>query len=252
LIARIAHFSDTHISKFGNFVQDAFDEAVKRINALEPSPDVVIHTGDLTDNGVLEDYEYAMEKLRALKGKILVTPGNHDQRNYGQSLFRELVGPMDYEYKTDSIAVYLINSPEPDRDEGRLGRRRQEFLEEKLKRVPEDTVKVIAFHHHLVPVPYAGRETNVLEDAGDVLRLVLGHKVDLVLMGHRHVSRVLRINNSTLINAATTSSIRTRGRLGRSFNIIDFLSDDKMKVYEWNVSLKKETLKAEYPFMTTK
>jgi len=247
LLARVAHFSDTHISRFGNFVETHFDETVRRMNDLDPPPDVIVHTGDLTDNGVLEDYEYALEKLKGLKGKILITPGNHDERNYGQSLFRELIGPMDYEFKTGRLAIYLMNSPEPDRDAGRLGRRRQEFLEERLESLPEKYVKIVAFHHHLVPVPHAGRETNLLEDAGDILDLVLTRNVDFVLMGHRHAGRILRINNTTLVNAATTSSIRTRGRLGRSFNIIDIFTDGSVKIYEWNVSLDKRIVKAEYP-----
>jgi hypothetical protein len=50
-----------------------------------------------------------------------------------------------------------------------------------------------------------------------------------------------------LVNAATTSSIRTRGRLGRSFNIIDIFTDGSVKIYEWNVSLDKRIVKAEYP-----
>ena len=73
---------------------------------------------------------------------------------------------------------------------------------------------------------------NVLEDAGDILDMVLRHNVDLVLMGHRHVERVLRINNTLLVNATTTSSIRTRGRLGHSLNIIDIKKDKPIEVTE--------------------
>ncbi|MEM2123136.1 MAG: metallophosphoesterase, partial [Candidatus Bathyarchaeia archaeon] len=63
---RLVHLSDTHISPHGQFVEETFDEAVRQINALDPSPAVIIHTGDLTDNGVLSDYEYALEKIKLL------------------------------------------------------------------------------------------------------------------------------------------------------------------------------------------
>jgi len=76
----------------------------------------------------------------------------------------------------------------------------------------------------------------VLEDAGDVLDTVLKHNVNLVLMGHRHVRRVLRINNTTLVNAGTVSSVRTRGRFGYSFNIIDICRDGTVQVSEQSLS----------------
>jgi predicted phosphodiesterase len=77
---------------------------------------------------------------------------------------------------------------------------------------------------------------NVLEDAGDILDLVLRHKVNLVLMGHRHVRRVLKIDSTVLVNAGTTSSMRTRGRFGHSFNIIDIGHDGQINVTEHRLS----------------
>ncbi|MEM2123661.1 MAG: metallophosphoesterase, partial [Candidatus Bathyarchaeia archaeon] len=104
-----------------------------------------------------------------------------------------------------------------------------------------------SFHHHLVPVPHSGRETNVLEDAGEVLDNVLKYKVDLVLMGHRHVGRALRIEDTILVNAGTASSIRTRGRLGHTFNIIDVMEDGSIEIYERDIKKMEDRIKAGYP-----
>lgn len=229
---RIVQISDTHISGYGHFLEERFDEAARTICRLDPSPNIVVHTGDLTDNGVLADYEFALEKLKAIYCKTIIAPGNHDERNFGQSLFREMISPLEYEFDDGRCRFHVMNSPEPDRDEGRLGRRRQTYLEENLQISPKDTIKIIVFHHHLVPVPHSGREMNVLEDAGDILDLVLRHNVNLVLMGHRHVRRVLRINDTVLVNAGTTSSIRTRGRFGHSLNIIDIDHQGRIEVSE--------------------
>ena len=249
---RLVHLSDTHISPYGQFIEEVFNEAARQINSLDPSPKAIIHTGDLTDNGVLSDYEYAMEKAQLLDGELVIVPGNHDERNYGQSLFRDLIGELDREVDLGDVRLYVMNSPEPDRDEGRLGRRRQELLNNKLRKAPKDSMKIVCFHHHLVPVPHSGRETNVLEDAGEVLDNVLKYKVDLVLMGHRHVGRVLRIEDTILVNAGTTSSIRTRGRLGHTFNIIDVMEDGSIKIYERDIRKYEDRIKAEYPPKTSK
>jgi 3',5'-cyclic AMP phosphodiesterase CpdA len=240
LAFRIVHISDTHISKFGGFMEGFLDKAIKEINSLDPKPNVIVHSGDLTENGVLPDYEFALEKINLFESKIIVAPGNHDERNYGQSLFKEMIGPMDYEVHVGKAAFFIMNSPEPDRDAGRLGRRRQDLLDRKLKTLPKDYLKIVVFHHHLVPVPHAGRETNVLEDAGDILEMILARKVNFVLMGHRHVGRVLKINNTILINAGTVSSIKTRGRLGHSYNIIDLFADGSIKIIEKNMDENKE------------
>jgi len=231
---RIIHMSDTHFSKYTAFDEDAFRNAVKYINKLDPPPDAVIHSGDITDYGVLADYEVAYNKLSEINYEIYYAPGNHDERNYGQSLFKEFFGNMDRFIDLGSAVILLMNSPEPDRDAGRLGRRRQRFIESTLKTFSTDKIKIIVFHHHLVPVPLSGREANVLEDAGDVLELVLRNSVDMVLMGHRHVRRALQIGGSLLINAGTVSSIRTRGRLGHSMNQID-IYEDTIKI--WNIQL---------------
>jgi 3',5'-cyclic AMP phosphodiesterase CpdA len=43
-------------------------------------------------------------------------------------------------------------------------------------------IKILVFHHHLVSVPFSGRDKDVLEDAGDILDMVLRHRVNLVFM----------------------------------------------------------------------
>ncbi len=249
---RIVQISDTHLSRFGNFEEKMFDLAAKDINNLDPKPDVIVHTGDITDRGVLPEYEFALKKINMLDSKIVFAPGNHDERNYGHSLFRELIGPLDSKKEIADSIFYIMNSPEPDRDDGRLGRRRQNYLEKNLKNTPADKLKIIVFHHHLIPVPFAGRERNLLDDAGDILETVLTNKVNLVLMGHRHVRRFLRVNNTVLINAGTLSSVRTRGRLGHSFNIIDFLVDDSIKIVERSISKKKNMLSAFFSNLSIK
>lgn len=68
---RIVHISDTHISPVGQFKPDFFEKAVREINRLEPRPNLLIHTGDLTDWGILEDYELALKKIDLLPEKSI-------------------------------------------------------------------------------------------------------------------------------------------------------------------------------------
>jgi len=229
---RVAHISDTHITKYGMHLHEFLDSCIRILNTLEPEPDIVIHTGDLTDNGVLLDYELAVEKMEEVEPDILFLPGNHDERNYGDSLFREMISQTDVLTSFKRLAVLVLDSAIPDVDSGRLGRWRRELLKTSLQAFSENVLKIVAFHHHLIPVPFAGREKDILEDAGDVLKTVLETGVDVVLMGHRHVRNVITVGKTLMVNAGTVSSVRTRGRLGNSFNLLDVTEGGEITVSE--------------------
>jgi 3',5'-cyclic AMP phosphodiesterase CpdA len=51
---------------------------------LDPAPDIVIHTGDLTDNGVLLDYELAVERLAKSNRKVLTHTARRDMAGLEQ------------------------------------------------------------------------------------------------------------------------------------------------------------------------
>lgn len=237
---RIAHISDTHITRFGMHLPEMLDRCVSLITELEPRPDVVVHSGDITDNGVLDDYELAAEKLKAMPYEILFAPGNHDERNYGDSLFKEIIGPVDFEVSIGKAVFLLLDSAVPDSDNGRLGRHRQGLVTSKFSKLPAGVLKILVLHHHIIPVPFAGREKDILEDAGDVLKAILDAKIDLVLMGHRHVRNAMQVNGTVFVNAGTVSSVRTRGRLGNSFNVIDITRDGLISIKVINIGSGKE------------
>jgi len=240
---RIAHISDTHISDFGQYVDNAFKEGVKLVNKLVPKPNIIVHSGDLTDNGVLSEYKLALDKMSEFDQRIVITAGNHDQRNFGNSLFDEFIGKLDYELRIEDFQFLIINSAQPDRDEGRIGRRRMEWISNTLAK---DKIKILVFHHHLIPVPYAGREANVLEDAGDILEMAIRNKVHLVLMGHRHVRNVIKVEDLILVNAGTFSCRRTRGKFGYSFNLIDITEENEVYIHEVSIDYGKTTLLKKY------
>ncbi len=243
---RIAHISDTHVTKFGMHVPETLDKCIYLLNTLDPPPDIVVHSGDLTDNGILVDYEMAVEKLQEIRHEVVVAPGNHDERNYGDSLFREIVGNVDVVTSVGRAVIVLLDSGIPDSDNGRLGRGRQQKLLTALQNIPERVLKIVVFHHHLIPIPYAGREKDILEDAGDVLKLIMDLDVDLVLMGHRHVRHAVKVGNTVLVNAGTVSSARTRGRLGHSFNLVDVTDDRRILVTEVKIPSAEMVMLGEF------
>ena len=96
-------------------------------------------------------------------------------------------------------------SSEPDVNEGRIGRDRYPWIAEQFDE-PND-IRILAVHHHLVPIPGTGRERNIVLDAGDLLRTITSLDVDVVLCGHKHVPYFWGLNGMLLCNSGTAGRI---------------------------------------------
>jgi 3',5'-cyclic AMP phosphodiesterase CpdA len=235
---KIAHISDIHCNYGTDFNSKVYEKAVKLLNKIDS--DLVFISGDLTTDGLLSEYEYAKEKLKEINGKLVIVPGNHDERNLGWKLFPEFFGETDFIKTYDDVNLIGLASSEPDRDDGRLGRGRHRLIEEGMKK--NDKLIVIGFHHHVIPIPNSGRETNIIEDAGETLDILLKNNVPLVLMGHRHVPFGVKIHKTLLVNAGTFSCNRTRAHFGNTFNIIDIDDEIVVKIVDINKNKEKKMI----------
>jgi 3',5'-cyclic AMP phosphodiesterase CpdA len=231
----IAHISDIHANYGTDFNKSIFEKAVKLLNTLDA--DLVFISGDLTTMGLLSEYEYAQEQLKQIQGNLSIVPGNHDERNLGFKLFPEFFGETDFVHTFDEIALVGLATSEPDKDDGRLGRGRHKLIESGIQKNKKLTV--IGFHHHVIPIPNSGRETNIIEDAGETLDIILRNEVPLVLMGHRHVPYAVKIHKTLLVNAGTFSCTRTRAHFGNTFNFIE-LNEDTIVVTMIDIAKEKQ------------
>ncbi|ASA77561.1 metallophosphoesterase [Thermococcus sp. 5-4] len=225
---RIAHISDTHITGESAYKGYAYDLIVNEINRGDF--DFVIHTGDVTNQGLREEYERAAYELRKIQKPLVVIPGNHDVRNVGYTLFERFIGPLNGVFEFDDGVVIWVDSTIPDLSDGRVGGHKFRWLKKKLEEYSDRKFKIVAAHHHLVPLPDTGRERNVLFNAGDVLDLLLRHEVNLYTCGHKHVPNVYRIEDMVVDNAGCTSCRKTRKGDVNSYNVITLHDDGRIEV----------------------
>lgn len=221
----IVHVSDLHVGS--QFIEEKFSQVVKEINELKP--DVLIVTGDLTNEGLVKEYDKAKSLLSQLNvKKIISISGNHDYRNTGYLLFKryfpfETINELD-----DDVVLVTIGTARPDRNEGEAGYRQNLWLERTMKKY-QDKVKIVAMHHHLVAIPDTGSDQLTVVDAGDVLRTILDSHVDLVLCGHKHRPWIWNFRNLKVVNAGTATSERVRGLFENTYNIIT-VHDKKIEI----------------------
>ena len=243
--ATIFHVSDIHIGESGVTVKDLRKvmNSIEETAASSPSP-LLLVTGDLTTEGLREEYEGAALVLHEVSIPKVIIPGNHDERNYGSAHFEELFGDRFKTYESEHIAIFAADSAEPDNDSGHVGRVKYDEIRDFFNRA-KGKVKIFALHHHLIPVPHTGREFNVVEDAGDVLGVLDSAGCSLVLNGHRHVPWMWRLGEMVLYNTGTLLSRRVRGANAQLHTRIA-LSNDKVS---FTLCFKdgKERLFAEAP-----
>ncbi len=225
---RIAHISDTHITGGEAYKSYAYDLIVNEVN--RGNFDFVIHTGDITNQGLREEYERASYELKKIQKPLVVLPGNHDVRNVGYELFEEFIGPRNGVFEFRNGVLIWVDSTIPDLSDGRIGGRKFRWLKERLEEYSDRRFKIVAAHHHLVPLPNTGRERNVLFNAGDVLDLLIRHDVTLYTCGHKHVPNVYRVEDLVVDNAGCTSCRKTRRGDVNSYNIITLHDDGRIEV----------------------
>ncbi|MGH3088918.1 MAG: metallophosphoesterase family protein [Rubrobacteraceae bacterium] len=220
---KIVQMSDIHVGS-GLFREELLSAAIEETNAL--APDLVAIVGDLTMEGYRWEFEEAKGYLDRLEcPNVVYAMGNHDAKSVGYRHFEELFGR-----RTSSVVipvpegeaqVVALDSTKPDLDEGEVGREYYAWLDEEF-RGWERGPKILIVHHHVLAVPGTGRDVNILRDAGDVMAMLRELKVDLVLSGHRHVPYVWSISGVRVVHSGTVSSLRVRGTMPPSYNIIEF------------------------------
>ena len=204
----LVHLSDLH---FGRVDEALLAPLTRRIHEL--APQLVVVSGDLTQRARRAQFAQARAFLDALPRPQLVVPGNHD--NSLHNPFKRFLRPMgDYRryidaeleptYADEEIAVIGVNTAWVLSKDGRVSRRRQALLRERVRAQRADVVRIVVTHH---PFDVAG--------------------ADLLLSGHLHVAhagavapRVRQAGSTAVrVQAGTATSYRLRGE-ANSFNVI--------------------------------
>ncbi len=234
----IVHLSDLHLGG-AYFIPEWGERVVDVVNRI--APDLLVITGDLTTEGHVHEYEQVSSYLNRFTVKNrLVVPGNHDSRNEGYTIFEEIFHTRYPFYTNGYLTLLGVDSSQPDIDDGHVGRTNYQLITSRLAAV--SPVKILAMHHHLIPIPGTGRERHIPTDAGDILKLCIDLKINLVLSGHKHLPWIWHLEKTWFITGGTATSQRLKGRSYPSFNIITIYGK-RFTLKEVNVATGQTTKK---------
>jgi 3',5'-cyclic-AMP phosphodiesterase len=195
--------SDSHVGFNKDPNHDAaqtFDEAIKRINALEEQPDFLIHTGDITQLSKPEEFDTAAQILKGARAsKVFYTPGEHDAFTDDGKAYLERYGRgtqgsgwQSFDFKGVHF-VGLVNVLNLRQGAGtglggsgfgQLGQEQVAWLEKDLKNISASTPVVVFAHIPLWTIyPDWGWGT---DDSAQALALLKRFGSVTVLNGHIH------------------------------------------------------------------
>jgi Icc protein len=151
----IAQISDTHIALD---TEDAaqrlsdFARTIAHINALDPQPDVIIHTGDVVHNGLPEEYAQAIATLSEARAPVYVLAGNKDDRANLRAAFSASgylslgSGFIQYAIEVFPIRLLVLDTLSTASNKGDFCAERARHLIEMID--AEATRPIAVFAHH--------------------------------------------------------------------------------------------------------
>ncbi len=195
----IAQITDLHIGARGETFFGGYEPAgavagvVARLNALDPRPDLVLLTGDVTENPTPAAYAEARGLLAPLELPMAAIPGNHDNRD----LFREVmlalgarVGDgrfLQLDFHAGPLRLIGLDTVEDAlAPGGRLCEERLQWAAARLDEEPERPT-VIAMHHPPFATGIGGMDRIGCANGDALAAIVAGRRnIRRVLCGHVH------------------------------------------------------------------
>lgn len=191
-IVRLLQISDTHLfadpnrDLLGIVTAASFQAVLDAIADLPIAHDVVLATGDLSQDHTAESYQRFASMANNLNKPIHWLPGNHDHRVLMQNELQTAGIRPEMQLVSEHWQVILLDSQVYGTPHGWLSHLQLEQLETALQQHPEKHA-LICLHHHTFPVGSIWLDQHDLKNANDFLAVLARYpQVRAVLCGHVH------------------------------------------------------------------
>ena len=199
---RIAQITDTHIAVPPLAAREAdLERHIDAILALDPRPDLVVHTGDAANSGSAEEYAVLRRLMARLPMPWVIVPGNRDSRARMRAAFAGLPwiekqddvqgdaqAPLIFTVRLGPLLLIGMDSKGPRTNKGWMDKERLARLDSLLAQAGGAPV-VIAMHHPPFVIAEM-RDSRQFADWEHVRALeacLLRHpNVELIITGHTH------------------------------------------------------------------
>ncbi|WP_321388147.1 metallophosphoesterase [uncultured Enterococcus sp.] len=215
----LLHISDIHFRR----EYEACEEGYKGMLSLMKNPliqleqclqqvmnqetvDLVIISGDLTEDGEIEDYRFLKKWLQSVLGdiEIVVTLGNHDiKENFRVGWCEEAASDLPYNHVSvyPEFTIVSFDNSAYGQENGVVSEEQFQWLGETLEALHDKPVMLVT-HHHLLT-----QQSSMPKWPGTerFLKLIDSSNVLCILNGHTHHSYLGTINGVPYFTVASMS-----------------------------------------------
>jgi 3',5'-cyclic AMP phosphodiesterase CpdA len=200
-MAKLIQLSDLHLVSPGKLTSKVLDTNAileETINEILSKKDYfgqidgLVVTGDISDDGSMESYLSAYEKLSKLNVPILVIPGNHDLRDPMRKVFHENVqfsknsSQFDWVFKFDETLIIGLDTLVEGENFGFLEEKSLDFLSHQLSNNSCSDL-VLLIHHPPIKTGIYFMDQIGLTNSSDLSEcLKATNRPIKILCGHVH------------------------------------------------------------------
>lgn len=198
------HFTDLHVGDQATDSHLYADTTANirqfqaMIRSMDPQPQFVVATGDLTNLGDLESNRKLKALMDGMGIPVLYALGNHDVTRSRDGFYEGVLGKTDHNgasYDHDQLVagvhVIVMDSSEPAQVGGSFTEEQFGWLDQALRRHPQ-APKIVAFHHPpaFENNPKMEWESLRWQDSERLAEAIRSRNVRGILCGHLHSDRV--------------------------------------------------------------
>ncbi|MDL2183023.1 3',5'-cyclic-AMP phosphodiesterase [Pseudomonas sp. ChxA] len=210
--ALLVQLSDSHLfaeadgALLGMNTRDSLQRVIGLVREQQPQIDLVLATGDLSQDGTFESYQQFRDLTRQIDAPARWIPGNHDEPQVMAQAAEhsDLLEPV---VDIGHWRVTLLDSAVPGSVPGYLQDSQLQLLAQALSEAP-NRHHLVCFHHHPVSIGCAWMEPIGLRNP-EALFAVLDRfpQVKAVLWGHVH-QEIDRERNGVRLLASPSTCIQ--------------------------------------------
>lgn len=186
--------SDCHLMGKGKLYNDRYDATdllsrlMEGLYRLLPSPDFILVSGDISEDGSSESYQTFLDLTERFSCPIFPCVGNHDSKSHLIRAFPD----FDWDKKTGQFAdrccgmnIYALNTSRGDLVDAYLDEARLMALETYLSGV-EGSVLLMMHHPLFPPEPFFPMPPYMEQDRLEAILKAHADKIAGIFSGHHH------------------------------------------------------------------
>jgi Icc protein len=190
----VLQITDTHLGVEPNTPLLSMDTDDSLLAVLDlagkvlPAPDLMLATGDLSDQGALNAYFRLRDYTRSVCQHQFWLLGNHDHAETLRQATDDNKDLIRNDIRVGAWQIVMLNSQIPGQVGGRLGPRQLALLEEALQAGADAGLNtLVCLHHQPEPVGSAWIDSQAVVDADEMFVVIEQYpNAKAVLWGHVH------------------------------------------------------------------